>query len=252
MPFKSDKQRRYMYANHPEIAKRWSKKYYDGGVVTGPLNLQDGGVVGSLEDQLKQHEGFREEIYLDTQGNPTVGWGHKLPRGYLTEVGETPFSMEQLKEFFKSDIKRAEESAKANFSNWSSIPSSLQLALTNQAFQLGGKGQSKFKRMITAVERGDWARAAIEALRSKWASQTPVRAQALADAFRSQLGEKVMNMENGGIVGWVKEQPGYKKLAGVAEDPLGTLQSQPGYQKLADAAWAGLDFVPIVGDIKGA
>lgn len=27
MPFKSDKQRRYMYSQHPEIAKRWRKKY---------------------------------------------------------------------------------------------------------------------------------------------------------------------------------------------------------------------------------
>lgn len=27
MPFRSEKQRRFMYAQHPEIAKRWTKKY---------------------------------------------------------------------------------------------------------------------------------------------------------------------------------------------------------------------------------
>jgi hypothetical protein len=27
MPFKSEAQRRYMYAKHPKIAKRWSKEY---------------------------------------------------------------------------------------------------------------------------------------------------------------------------------------------------------------------------------
>lgn len=27
MPFKSEKQRRFMFARHPEIAKRWTKKY---------------------------------------------------------------------------------------------------------------------------------------------------------------------------------------------------------------------------------
>ena len=27
MPFKSDAQRRFMYAQHPEIAKKWRKKY---------------------------------------------------------------------------------------------------------------------------------------------------------------------------------------------------------------------------------
>lgn len=26
-PFKSEKQRRYLYANEPALAKRWSKKY---------------------------------------------------------------------------------------------------------------------------------------------------------------------------------------------------------------------------------
>jgi hypothetical protein len=27
MPFKSQRQRRYMHANHPQIAKRWEQKY---------------------------------------------------------------------------------------------------------------------------------------------------------------------------------------------------------------------------------
>lgn len=27
MPFRSEKQRRYMWMNHPDIAKRWTKKY---------------------------------------------------------------------------------------------------------------------------------------------------------------------------------------------------------------------------------
>lgn len=27
MPFQSEKQRRYMWANHPEIARKWAHKY---------------------------------------------------------------------------------------------------------------------------------------------------------------------------------------------------------------------------------
>jgi hypothetical protein len=30
MPFKSVKQRKFMYAKHPEIAKRWTEKYGSG------------------------------------------------------------------------------------------------------------------------------------------------------------------------------------------------------------------------------
>ena len=43
MPFKSEKQRRYMHANHPEIAQRWEKEYKKGGRV----NLSTGtGYIG--------------------------------------------------------------------------------------------------------------------------------------------------------------------------------------------------------------
>ena len=31
MPFKSKAQRTFMYANHPDIAKRWEDKYGSGG-----------------------------------------------------------------------------------------------------------------------------------------------------------------------------------------------------------------------------
>ena len=31
MPYKSEKQRRYMHAKHPEIAKRWDKEYGSKG-----------------------------------------------------------------------------------------------------------------------------------------------------------------------------------------------------------------------------
>ena len=42
MPFKSEKQRRYMHANLPEIAKRWEKKYKKGGRVS----VSNGGYIG--------------------------------------------------------------------------------------------------------------------------------------------------------------------------------------------------------------
>jgi len=31
MPFQSEAQRAFMYANHPEIAKRWSREYPNQG-----------------------------------------------------------------------------------------------------------------------------------------------------------------------------------------------------------------------------
>ena len=43
MPFESQKQRRYMHANHPKIAQQWEKKYSIGGRV----KVNTGGYIGS-------------------------------------------------------------------------------------------------------------------------------------------------------------------------------------------------------------
>jgi len=42
MPFKSEKQRRYMHANHPEIAKRWEREYRRGGHVSPSIKAKCG------------------------------------------------------------------------------------------------------------------------------------------------------------------------------------------------------------------
>ena len=42
MPFKSEKQRRYMHANLPKIAQQWEKKYTKGGRV----KVNTGGYIG--------------------------------------------------------------------------------------------------------------------------------------------------------------------------------------------------------------
>ena len=43
MPFKSKKQRRWMHANEPEMAKRWEKEYQQGGYLDGASHA-DGGI----------------------------------------------------------------------------------------------------------------------------------------------------------------------------------------------------------------
>ncbi len=48
-------------------------------------------------------------------------------------------------------------------------------------FQLGETGVSKFKNMLKALKEGpDYQTAAIEMLDSRWAKQTPNRAEAMS------------------------------------------------------------------------
>ena len=41
MPFKSEKQRRYLYANEPQLAKKWSNMYGDKIIGLGSLTKKE-------------------------------------------------------------------------------------------------------------------------------------------------------------------------------------------------------------------
>ena len=60
MPFKSEKQRRYMHANHPKIAQRWEQKYNAGGsVYTGSaIKTEYGGKKLSNKSYEKYYKGM--------------------------------------------------------------------------------------------------------------------------------------------------------------------------------------------------
>jgi len=60
MPFKSEKQRRYMHANHPKIAQRWEKKYSIGGSVYigSAIKTEYGGVKLSNKSYEKYYKGM--------------------------------------------------------------------------------------------------------------------------------------------------------------------------------------------------
>lgn len=55
---------------------------------------------------LKASEGFRNRVYLDVNGLPTIGYGHRLlhPESFPNGVGE-----EQASEILISDIRDAEQ-----------------------------------------------------------------------------------------------------------------------------------------------
>ena len=66
MPFKSEKQRRYMFANEEPIAKKWDKEYRSGGMIKRAL-----GNVIRLPDLARMRSGGM------------VGNGSKTPRGVV-------------------------------------------------------------------------------------------------------------------------------------------------------------------------
>lgn len=144
--------------------------------------------------QVAEHEGYRDYVYDDGSGNPTIGYGHLLPDSYKKfmwdgkdpKTQHKPFSTQQLEDMFTQDLKEAEKGAKNNFSNWDTLPKPVQDGLTNMSFQLGEAGQSKFKLMRKAVENNDFEEAAVQAQDSLWATQTPTRSTHLVNIFKDQ------------------------------------------------------------------
>ena len=75
MPFKSEKQRRYMYANEPEIAKKWTQKYgskikkYRGGGMDASQDDFGGGKTGNTG-------GGRKDSYLGGKTSTMADYGY--------------------------------------------------------------------------------------------------------------------------------------------------------------------------------
>ena len=133
-------------------------------------------------EQLKVDEGVRYEIYQDHLGYLTFGVGHLITKNdpeYGLEIG-TKVSEERVWQAFESDIASASSECTRLFNNkflmW---PEEVQEVLVNMMFNLGRPRLSKFIKFRQALERKDWAEAAIEGRDSLWYHQVGARAERL-------------------------------------------------------------------------
>jgi len=130
---------------------------------------------------IKQHEGFSPMVYSDTLGNLTVGWGHAFLESPRPASGAI-FSLKQCIAFFEDDMQQVERDyvwLEEMFDLYD-LDYVRRGVLKNMIFNLGIKKLLKFKKMLAAVEKGDWKKASREMLDSRWAKQVKRRAIELA------------------------------------------------------------------------
>ena len=136
-------------------------------------------MIEDLIDDLKADEGWRPFAYEDHLGYTTIGYGFLIDEkkgGRLPlEVGE--FWLERkVHEYWNAFIDKHD---------WVlDQPEDVQRALGNMVYQMGVEGVSKFKQMLKALKEGDREGAAAHALDSRWAEQTPRRAERVAAKIR--------------------------------------------------------------------
>lgn len=146
-----------------------------------------------LRSDLKRHEGSvtnrsgRHVVYDDHDGKPiqpgsvcrgypTIGYGRNLKDNGLSE-DEALFLL-------TNDIDRIANSLDSRLSWWRELSPVRQSAILNLAYNLGINGLLGFSAMLLALKKGDYTRAATEALDSKWAGQVGRRAREIADMLR--------------------------------------------------------------------
>lgn len=127
-------------------------------------------------------EGKRLRPYVDTTGHITIGVGRNLQAKGITE--------EMCMLMLGEDIEEACAVCYRLFGeDFDDFAYGRRFALINMAFNLGEGGLRKFKKMLTAIEKRDWDRAAEEALDSLWAKQVGSRAKRVARML--QTGDNI-------------------------------------------------------------
>lgn len=137
-----------------------------------------------LKLHLRNEEGCRRKAYVDSEGFPTIGIGHKLPDDMPRDVAlAQEWTDEQIEEAFEADVAESIHDA-ASFAWWHVLSPMRQACIAAMCFQLGRGGVAKFTRMAEEIRAGRFHGAAREMLDSKWHRQTPRRANRLAKVMR--------------------------------------------------------------------
>jgi len=142
------------------------------GVVSDcPLYYPKDKLMNILKD-IKRHEGFRSRVYNDTLGIPTIGYGFAIKDLELDEDIAELILMRKIEQLLKRII--------STFEWFEGSSDEVKYVVTNMCYQLGVRGFSKFRKTIRLLKTKKYIEASKEMLLSKWAEQTPNRANELS------------------------------------------------------------------------
>lgn len=132
--------------------------------------------MNDLRALLMQDEGLELKPYLDTKGIMSIGVGRNLEANGI--------SSDEALYLLDNDIKKATAAA-ATFKWFDKIDPVRKDVIVSMVFNMGLDKFCGFKRMIAAMERGDFPQAATEMLASMWSAEVGKRAARLAGMMQS-------------------------------------------------------------------
>ena len=129
--------------------------------------------------RIRKSEGLSYLPYKCPSGHLTIGYGHNLEHGISIEAAEL---------LLRQDIEIAAKQVKNAFIWWPKLTEARFYVLVDMTFNMGISRLCGFKKMLTAVEQGDYQTAAKEMLASKWAVQVGRRAAELSKIMKKGEG----------------------------------------------------------------
>jgi lysozyme len=142
-----------------------------------------------LIQELRFEEGVRYEPYNDSRGILTVGVGHALQASPLPDVWAYPLTDDEVNQLLAEDLEKVFTGLNNNLQWWTDLNNVRQRVLCNMCFQLGIGGLLGFRNTLILIRQGQYAAAANRMLNSKWADQTPARAQRLAKMMATGVSQ---------------------------------------------------------------
>ena len=119
--------------------------------------------------QIKQDEGFRNSAYVCPAGALTIGYGRNI------DTGGAGISEAEGQVLLSNDITLCDDDLRGLFQNWDTLSVRARATLVNLRFQLGPSRFRAFRKMVAAIQNGDFVEAAKELRDSALAKQTPAR-----------------------------------------------------------------------------
>ncbi|MCT9812405.1 glycoside hydrolase family protein [Acidovorax sp. Be4] len=133
-----------------------------------------------LTKQLRRDEDEVLSAYQDHLGYWTIGVGRLIDK--RKGGGITP---EESAYLLNNDIDKRQAELLRRAPWMEGLDPARFGVMLNMAFQMGVDGLLGFQNTLAMVKAGDYAGAAAGMLNSKWATQTPARAQRLSVQMRS-------------------------------------------------------------------
>lgn len=124
---------------------------------------------------LRGDEGEVLHTYNDTLGYATIGVGRLIDKRKGGGI-----SKDESAYLLSNDIMRTSLDLDRRLPWWTSLSDARRGVLLSMAFQMGIDGLLGFKNTLAMIQRGDYAGASKGMLNSKWATQTPERANRMA------------------------------------------------------------------------